>query len=107
MFSRWCVSRLITLSPRLLVYPHFTHAMNTFFSCLEGRRVVPHLGQNCKNWSAQNESCPANLSFISWGGLLALLVWLTNEQSSRALEAFQLSKKRKKSSQKRAIQAGF
>src|SRR5713101_4429625 len=56
MFSRSCVSRLITLSPRLLVYPHFTHAMYTFFSCLEGRRVVPHLGQNCKNWSARAEA---------------------------------------------------
>ncbi len=48
IFSLSCVSRLTTLSLRVLVYPHLLHARKTFFSFFCGRRVLPHLGQNCK-----------------------------------------------------------
>ena len=48
IFSVSWVSRLTTLSLRVLVYPHLLHARKTFFSFFCGRRVLPHLGQNCK-----------------------------------------------------------
>src|SRR3989442_11610409 len=103
MLSLSWESRLTTLSPRLLVYPHFTHAMNTFFSSLEGRRVVPHFGQNCKNLSAHSGGCLANLFFIPRS--LRNLGQPVGGQPSGVLEICPSTKKLQESCSKPSIQA--
>src|SRR5207302_9019755 len=78
-----------------------------FLLLLRGKKSGTAFGTKLQKLVSPKRKLSREFILYLMGALWALLVWLTNEQSSRALNAFHFSKKEKIFPKKGAFHHGF